>query len=613
MSAADPRREEATSGNGNPFELDEGEAEMLEPGAEPDQDDLEYEQVLEEFAEDFADNFQDNTAPTGAGIESEIPIVRKEDGLMPLSPEYQQILSEGLWESIERELEENVEGYGDNFTFELKGVKEKGHFEDMPAEMAVDSSEVSEDLIDAPAMDWEIGPQIEIDSGAFQLDGSGNFGILLDVLNSVKKGTRKYLRENHPELEFADQGLTRQFREPGDVPDEAERLDGEGIRRVVKRGIGEEFDRDEAVEFSDEFYDHFSSIEYCADYIGTIFGPQIMENMFGGATQLTSGLWQEDGEDIDLDERISGEMAYRIVFEGAFDVLTSSVYEEENGERVRKVGVNQDYWENSAYGQHFLDDADVDEEALDRTGTPWDLLEDVADEAETGEFQAMVDHYMTEHHMAWIAPPDEENVEFHGELPDDFDYEDVALLTVDPEDPKTPKEYIEEGEASFTKVVKDGEESLTRVSGTVDLSGMDEEDLKEYHQANFAEAHIGGMHHDVRPKFMTGGFEYRNSRQNYDEEPSVALAKAAIIPHGDKIVDALESRGIDPAKPETVPEYDDQQSWTEIFRDVYDDEVMETAEEMAPEYADDFQAYVEERLSEPEASSPKETLNSRVI
>ncbi|MFB6241345.1 MAG: hypothetical protein ABEJ36_00900 [Candidatus Nanosalina sp.] len=593
------------------FGLEEGEGMLESDAGEANDGGLDYDEVLEEFSEDFRGNFEDNVAPTGAGIESEVPIVRREDGVMPLSPEYQQILSEGLWESIEDELEENVDGYGDDFRFELKDIKEKGHFEDLSAEMAVEASKDSEDLIDSPAMDWEIGPQIEIDSGAFQLDGSGNFGILLDVLTSVKEGTRKYLRENHPELEFADQGLTRQFRVPGEVPDEAERLDGEGVRRVIKRGIGEEFGRDEAVEFSDEFYDHFSSIEYCADYIGTIFGPQIMENMFGGATQLTSGLWQEDGEDIDLDERVGEEIAYRIVFEGAFDVLTSSVYREEDGEKVRQVGVNQDYWENSAYGQHFLDDADVDEEALDRTGTPWGLLESVADGGDMGEFRSMVDHYMTQHNMAWIAPPDQEHVEFDGELPNGFEYGDVTLLTVDPEDPKTPREYIEEGEVGFTKVVRDGSGGLNRVTGTVDLSGMDEEEAKEYHRANFEETHIGGMHHDVRPKFGTGGFEYRNSRQNYEDEPSVAIAKAAIMPHGDKIVDALESRGINPADPETVPDYDNEEVWTEIFSDVYDDEVMETAEAIAPEYADDFKAYVEERLPGPEVG--KDSLNERVV
>lgn len=558
---------------------------------------LVYEEVLEEFSEEFAENYRGNVAPTGMGVESETPIVRNEDGVMPLAHEYQDIISGGLWDSIEEELEENVDGYGEEFSFEMKGVKEKGHFEEMPSEMSVEASEGSEPVIGAPAIDWEIGPQIETDSGAFQVDGSGNFGTLLDVLSSIKEGTRKYMVENHPELEFADQGLTRQFREPGEVPDEVERLDGEGNREVVKRGIGEEYGRDEALEFVEDFYEHFSSIEYCADYIGTIFGPQIMENMFGGSTQLTSGLWHEEEGEIDLDNRMSEEMAYRIVFEGAFDVLTSNVYSEEDGIPKRQVDVNQDYWENSAYGQHFVDDADVDEEAIDRTGTPWGAIEAVMDS--DSEFQGMVDHYMTGHNMSWIAPPDEEHVEFDGDVPDGFNYSDVALLTVDPGNPKTPKQYIKDGEASFSKVVRDGDGGLTKVTGTVDLSGMDEEEVKEYHKANFSEAHIGGLHHDVRPKFGTGGFEYRNSRQNYEAEPNAALAKAAIIPHGDKIVEAMEDYGIDPADPETVPDYDNEEAWTEIFSSVYDDEVMDTAEDMAPAYADEFQVYVQERLSDP--------------
>lgn len=563
---------------------------------------LDYDEIVEEFTEEFKDNYEENVGPTGMGVESENPIVREEDGVMPLAPDYQDIISEGLWESIEEELEENVEGYGEEFSFELKGVKEKGHFEDRPAEIGVEQSQESDQVIGAPAADWEIGPQIEIDSGAFQIDGSGNFGTLLDVLKSLREGTRKYIQENHPDLEFADQGLTRQFREPERTPDEI------GDREVVKRGLGDEYGRDEAVEFSEEFYDHFSSVEYCADYISTIFGPQIMENMFGGSTQLTSGLWSDDGE-IDVDERMSEEMAYRIVFEGAFDVLTSNVYSEEDKGQP-ETGVNQDYWENSAYGQHFLDDADVDEAALDRTGTPWTVIDSIMD-SDGDAFQGMVDEYMTGHHMAWIAKPEKEHVEFEDDVPEDFDYESVAMLTVDPENPKTPREYIEDGEVDFTKIVTDGEDGLKRVRGTVDLTGMSEEELKEYHMGNFSEQHIGGLHHDVRPKFQTGGFEYRNSRQNYEDEPSVALAKAAIMPHGDKIREAMEQHGIDPSKPETVPDYDNEEVWGEVFSQVYDDDVMATAEDMAPEYADGFAEYVEERLS----GSPEvqEELSPRVV
>lgn len=565
---------------------------------------LDYEEVLNEFTEEFEENYRENTAPTGMGIESENPIVRKKDGVMPLAPDYQDIISEELWDSIEEELEENVDGYGEEFSFELKGVKEKGHFDEMPSEMEVESSENSEEVIDAPAMDWEIGPQIEIDSGAFQVDGSDNFGTLLNVLESLREGTRKYIQQNHPELEFADQGLTRQFREPGEVPESI------GEREVVKRGVGEDYDRDEALEFSEEFYDHFSSVEYCADYISTIFGPQIMENMFGGSTQLTSGFWQDEEDGFDIDERMTDEMAYRIVFEGAFDVLTSNVYTDEDGEERRDTGVNQDYWENSAYGQHFLDDANVEEDAVDRTGTPWNVIGSMMEDDQNA-FRGIVDEYMTGHHMAWIAPPDEEHVEFEGETPEDFDYESVAMLTVDPKNPKTPKEYIEDGEVDFTKIVTDGENGLKRVRGTVDLSEMDEEEMKEYHQGNFAEHHIGGLHHDVRPKFLTGGFEYRNSRQNYDDEPSVALAKAAIMPHGDKIREAMEQYGIDPSDPASVPDYDNEEVWEEVFNEVYDDEVMETAEAMAPEYADDFADYVEERL-EGSDEMPQE-LSPRVI
>jgi hypothetical protein len=464
----------------------------------------------------------------------------------------------------------------------------------MPAEMEVEVEEDSNVVLGAPSLDWEIGPQIENDSGAFNIDGSGNFGTLLDVLESVKAGTRKYMAENHPKIVPAEQGVTKQFREPDEVPDEVERLDGEGEREVIKRGeLGEEYDRDDAIEFIEELYDQFSSIEYCADYIGTIFGPQIVENMFGGSTQLTSGLYSEDG-DIDLDDRVSEEMAYRMILEGGFDALTSNVYEETENGTERQVGINQQYWLESAYGQHFLDDADVDEEAQDRAGTPWEMLQTIRNE--DNPFQSMVDHYMTQHNMAWIAPPDEDQVEFEDDVPDDFDYEDVALLAVDPDNPKTPREYIEDGEVNFSKIMKEGEEEFERAIGTVNLEGMDEGDIKEYHRDNFSEIHIGGMHHDVRPKFGTGGFEYRNSRQNYEDEPSVALAKAAIMPHGEKIVDVMQDYGIDPSDPESVPDYDDEETWTEIFSEVYDQDVMETAEDMAPEYADDFQTYVQQRL-----------------
>ena len=65
---------------------------------------LDYEEIVEEFTEEFRDNFGENVGPTGMGVESENPIVREEDGIMPLAPQYQDIISEGLWESIEEEL-----------------------------------------------------------------------------------------------------------------------------------------------------------------------------------------------------------------------------------------------------------------------------------------------------------------------------------------------------------------------------------------------------------------------------------------------------------------------------------------------------------------------------
>jgi hypothetical protein len=572
---------------------------------------LDYDDVRETFTKKFSNNFVDNVAPTGMGIESENNIVRNEetlehgDGIIPSADVYQDILNEDLWEAIHSELEDNVEGYGEEaeFYFDLKQIEEKGHLEERPAAMKFEVEGEPENVLSPIELDFDLG-QLELDSGAFAVseDDEGSFGLALDVLKSIKEGSRRYIedkfseKEGVPELVFDDQGLTIQYREPEEVPEEI------GDREIIIRGVGEEYDQDQGLEFVKEHGDQFTSVEYYSDYIATIFGPQVIENMFGASTQLTSGLYAEEGEDFDqsdVDQKIAEEMPYRMLFEGAFDVLTSNTYvEDEDGDK-QVFDINGIYWGES-YGQHSIDEAGVDEEASERFGTPWELLKRL-DNSEDG-LREMVDYYMTEHNMVWIKPPEDgEYVEIEG----DVDYDEVGLLALDPDNPKTPRKFVEDGEVDFTKVwVPEGTENpspddLERVEGTLNLEGMSEEEMKEYHLENFSGMHLGGMHHDVRFKPGTGGFEYRVARQNYEDEPAVALAKAAVIPHGDKIREAIESydESINPADPETVPDYDNKEAWTEIFEEVYtDDDVRETARELAPDYADEFEQYVDKSL-----------------
>jgi hypothetical protein len=541
---------------------------------------LDYEEVLDTATEHFRENFRENSGPTVMGVESETPIV-DEDGVMPQAPEYQDVISEGLWKSIEGELEENVDGYGQEFRFELDEVKEDGHGEKRPVELSLEG-ELPEGFVDTPTTDWDLGGQLENDSGAMEVGRNGEFGTLLDILTSFKSGAAKYLAENREDLEFAEQGLTRQFRNPEEVPEEA-----------VGRGEWEDKSRDGAREFAEEAGDLFTSVKYYVDYVGTIFGSQVLENMFGGSTQLTSGLWSDNGE-LDVDRKVGEEMPYRVVLEGAFDTLTSNVSAE--GED-RHTNVNEWYW-GRTHEQHVTTREDVDENPRDRMGTPWEMIQQVQESEDS--LEGMVDHYMSQHNMVWISPPDEEYVEIEGE-PEEYDHEEYKLLAVDPEGPKTPKEFIEDGEVSFSKIVSDEDGNQKTVKGTINLSDMDEEEARQYHMENLAGAHLPGIHHDVRPKFDIGGFEFRNSRQNYGSEPSVALAKAVLMPHGDKIVETLESYGIDPSDPETVPDYGNDEFWRDVFEDLYDEEVMETAGEMAPGYAREMAGYVEAQL-DPEQS-----------
>ncbi len=538
---------------------------------------LDYDEVLDTATEQFRENFRENSGPTVMGVESETPIV-DEDGVMPQAPGYQDVISEGLWESIEGELEENVDGYGQEFRFELDEVKEDGHGEKRPVELSLEGEE---GLVDTPTTDWDLGGQLENDSGAMEVGRNGEFGTLLDILTSFKSGAAKYLAENK-DLGFAEQGLTRQFRNPEEVPEEA-----------VGRGEWEDKSREDAREFAEEAGDLFTSVKYYVDYVRTIFGLQVLENMFGGSTQLTSGLWSDNGE-LDVDRKVGEEMPYRVVLEGAFDTLTSNVSAQ--GED-RHTNVNEWYW-GRTHEQHVTTREDVDENPRDRMGTPWEMIQQVQESEDS--LEGMVDHYMSQHNMVWISPPDEEYVEIEGE-PEEYDHEEYKLLAVDPEGPKTPKEFIEDGEVSFSKIVSDEDGNQKTVKGTINLSDMDEEEARQYHMENLAGAHLPGIHHDVRPKFDIGAFEFRNSRQNYGSEPSVALAKAALMPHGDKIVETLESYGIDPSDPETVPDYGNDEFWRDVFEDLYDEEVMETAEEMAPGYAEEMAEYVEAQL-DPEQS-----------
>ncbi|MFB6208787.1 MAG: hypothetical protein ABEJ56_01465 [Candidatus Nanohaloarchaea archaeon] len=589
--------------------------EMLEEDDQVEET-LSYDDFRESAVEDWEENYEENSnvdasssEGVGIGIESENPILN-EEGVMPLSPVYQQILNEELWSEIDSELRERTDEYGEEFEFELDKVVEKGHGGQKPAALKLDLTEDSDQdiAVSTPEIDFDLGAQQEIDSGAVRVTEDGEFGLLLAILESFKEGTKNYLEREFPALEYAEEGLTPQFTDPEEVPDET---DG---RDVIKRGKLEEWERDEALAFLNQYFDHFTDVPYYFDYMATIFGPKVALNMFGGSTQLTSGLFADENGNLDLDQRISDEIVYRMLFERGLETVSSNTKVEYEGETSR-TAVNQVYWEHDTYAQHVISEIEG-EDKQDRVGTPWTLIEKLLDEErEMGEFENMMDHYMTEHHMVWVLPPDEEYVEFYGD--EELELEDVTLLALSPDDAKTPAEYIEDGDIEFTKVVNSGsdqEPELERVRGKVDLKGMDEERKDEYHKRNVSIAHMAGIHHDVRPKPATGGFEYRVSRQNYDDEYQVALAKAAVMPHGEKIRQAFEKEveGLDPSDPETLPGLDEEEKWMDIYRDVYDSDVMDTAGAMAPSYAGDLEAHLEDVLGLMPATEYGENQGARV-
>lgn len=558
--------------------------EMLESEESVEEDksgSLSYEDFKVWVTEEFREDFISNSNPVGMGIESENQIVDSEDDVMPSSPVYQEILNEDLWENIEKELDERVKGYGEEFEFEFE-IKRKGHGEDKPAEFDIKVTGDPANLIGPPAADWDLGAQLELDSGAYEVSKSGNgdFDFLLDVLKSFKKGSENYIESNFEDLEFADEGLTEQYRNPEEFGTE-----------TLKKGIRKKWGREEAKEFIEKNEEGFTDVEYYKDYVWSIFGPNVLVNIFGGSTQLTSGLYSENGN-LDVDQKISEEMPYRMLFEQGLDVLTSNTTVEQNGE-PRHTGVNEEYWEET-HEQHVVGRKDIEETKESRYGTPWELLERIT--GASNALEKMVDYYMTEHNMVWIKPPEEEHVEFDEELEGERGYNDFTLLALDPEHPKTPKEYIEDGEVRFTKVISPEKGEFERVSGTVDLENMSDHEKEIYHKENFDKAHLAGIHHDVRPKFSTGGFEYRVGRQNFDEEYSVALAKAAVTPHGEAIREAFEERSIDPRDQDSVPDLHNEEDWSEIYDEVYSVEVMETAEKIAPKYFEQFKDYVNTAL-----------------
>ena len=372
------------------------------------------------------------------------------------------------------------------------------------------------------------------------------------------------------------------------------------------------------MEFVKEHITDYTSVPYYSDYIATIFGPKIFDNMFGGSTQITAGLF----DDAPVSEQIGENLPYQLIFEHGLGAVTSDVEFDDEG----PVSTAPLYWDDG-YSQHALkDNEDAVEDVEDRYGVPEPLIERLDGDEEKG-LENMMRFFTEDTSMAWILPPvlegeDRSAREQLGEIsldsvevlkageeeewreietastPDDLGIMDCKLLALDPEDPKSPKEFYEDREVGYSKVFEYNGD-LFRARGTINLSDVEDEKFEEYLSKEINKAHIGGMHQDVRPKPGIGGFEYRVGRQLYEHEPEVIPTKLINAKFPGKVKQALEEKDIDPFDEESIPDLEKEEEWLEIYETVMqDDEVESYIEKAAPDYIEDWKAYREEALTE---------------
>ncbi|MFB6245190.1 MAG: hypothetical protein ABEJ03_02480, partial [Candidatus Nanohaloarchaea archaeon] len=93
------------------------------------------------------------------------------------------------------------------------------------------------------------------------------------------------------------------------------------------------------------------------------------------------------------------------------------------------------------------------------------------------------------------------------------------------------------------------------------------------------------------------GVEYRVGRQNFEDEPAVAVAKAAAVRNPHVIREVFQEREIDPGDRSTVPDVHEDEYWEEVMAEVYSHEdVLQTAREQGGKYFEDFVGYAENSL-----------------
>ena len=198
MSAA--ATPESDSEEGGPLLAQSNIVRGENPGEERDWGDY-----LNRYLEEVEENFEENRGNIGA--EGEHLLVGSDDET-PLPGEYQQLLDEQLWDYIDEELEENVEGYGEAWELEIDEIEEDGLLGQLNTALNTkirNPEEAPDALIEALEVDFDLGAQMEVGSPVIDLEKEEGLNLMLDFVSGIKSGIKRRLADS--DLEFAGQGI----------------------------------------------------------------------------------------------------------------------------------------------------------------------------------------------------------------------------------------------------------------------------------------------------------------------------------------------------------------------------------------------------------------------
>jgi hypothetical protein len=446
---------------------------------------MEYDRVLREFENQTRENLKEQSNQMSFGAETEIPLGTTE-GEIPGSNQYSRMINQDLI----RNLEEAGYEVKEVINSELEPNTDIGLNMASPKE-SVDNS--------TPEFDFDLGPQAEIATGAYTD---------IDSVINEQEELKKIFGENLPDnIKFLDSA----FQDPLQRTDSDHQI-GWHLLETDKSGL----------ELVGEIDGFPTPKQYYPDYVN-LLGPAVATNAFGGSTQLTGPVKGSEDPDSLIYEFFGGDQLSRIALEEGKDPLTSNAFIVDDNE-INTTDIGAPYWE-AAYKTSFM----PEEEIEDRQGYPVHLVDRIKDSEGENALNEFIDHIL-DYSRIFIKNPGSEYIELDEEPDQDVDFDEFKILAGHPDEPTSFKDYIEDEEIRFSKVVgTDGE----YVSGTIDISEKD--DKLEYFWDDM-QLHEGTVHHNVRLKPTEGLFEQRTDRNTREYEPQVVTLQAALKDNWEDVV-----------------------------------------------------------------------------